>query len=182
VLEEAPKFHVMLARFDSTAQSAVFQRSVVQEFPNISIIDLNLILQTVDSVLSKVSFVIRFMAFFSILTGLLVLTGSVIVSKYQRIEESVLLRTLGASRAQIFKINVLEYFLLGSIAAFTGIFIALGAGWALASFSFDSDFRPDAVPLILGYLAITLLTVFIGLSNSRSVVMKPPLEILRSEV
>ena len=181
VLEEAPKFHVMLARFDSTAQSAVLQRSVVQEFPNISIIDLNLILQTVDSVLGKVSFVIRFMAFFSILTGLLVLTGSVIVSKYQRIQESVLLRTLGASRAQIFKINILEYFLLGSIAAFTGILIALGAGWALAYFSFDSDFRPDPVPLILGYLAITLLTLLVGLSNSRSVVMKPPLEILRSE-
>ncbi len=181
VLEEAPKFHVMLARFDSTAQSAGFQRAVVQEFPNISIIDLNLILHTVDSVLGKVSFVIRFMAFFSILTGLLVLSGSVIVSKYQRIQESVLLRTLGASRSQIFRINMLEYFLLGSIAAFAGIFIALGAGWALAYFSFDADFYPPIGTLLIGYGCITLLTVLIGMSNSRSVVRKPPLEILRNE-
>jgi putative ABC transport system permease protein len=181
VLENAPKFHVLLTRIDGAEQSANFQREVVTAFPNISVIDLNLVLETVDAVLGKVSFIIRFMAFFSIITGLLVLIGSVIISKYQRIQESVLLRTLGADRSTILKINTLEYFLLGSLAALTGIVIAIAAGSILAYFSFDTVLAPDFLVLAGTYVAITALTVVIGLSNSRDVVRKSPLEILRRE-
>jgi putative ABC transport system permease protein len=181
VLEEAPKFHVMLSRFKDEAQSARFQQAVVRQFPNVSIVDLNLILETIDSVITKVSFVIRFMAFFSIITGLIVLVGSVIISKFQRMQESVLLRTLGASRRQILSINALEYFILGSLAALVGIFIAILASLALAWFSFDTLFAPQFWPLVGAYVAITILTVIIGLSNSRDVVRRPPLEILRKE-
>jgi putative ABC transport system permease protein len=181
VLENAPKFHVLLTRIGGAEQSAAFQREVVSRYPNISVIDLNLVLETVDAVLSKVSFIIRFMAFFSIITGLLVLTGSVIISKFQRVQESVLLRTLGASRSMILKINTLEYFLLGSLAALTGILIALLAGSALAYFSFNTVLAPDLVVLLSAYVVITLLTVVIGLSNSRDVVRKSPLEVLRRE-
>lgn len=181
VLEEAPKFHVMLSRFKDEAQSARFQQAVVRQFPNVSIVDLKLILETIDSVITKVSFVIRFMAFFSIITGLIVLVGSVIISKFQRMQESVLLRTLGASRRQILSINALEYFILGSLAALVGIFIAILASLALAWFSFDTLFAPQFWPLVGAYVAITILTVIIGLSNSRDVVRRPPLEILRKE-
>ncbi len=181
VLEQAPKFHVLLTRFNSPQQSAVYQRAMVKKFPNISIIDLDLVLETVDAVLGKVSFVIRFMAYFSILTGILVLIGSVTISKYQRIQESVLLRTLGASRNQILSINAIEYFLLGSLASPTGIFIALLANLALASYSFDTVLIPDFWPLAAAYLAITGITILIGLVNSREVLTKPPLEILRKE-
>ncbi|AHM63346.1 hypothetical protein D770_25505 [Flammeovirgaceae bacterium 311] len=182
VLERAPKFHVIITRIDSAQQAAAFQRAVVQRFPNVSLIDLNLILQTVDEVIGKVSFVIRFMAFFSIVTGLVVLIGSVIISKYQRIQESVLLRTLGASRRQILSINFKEYFFLGSLAALTGVFISLLGSWALAYFSFETPFSPPLWPILIAYIVITVLTILIGLSNSRSVVNKPPLEILRTEV
>lgn len=181
ILEKAPKFHVLLTRFDSTQQSADYQRAVVQQYPNVSIIDLDLILTTVDAVLGKVSFVIQFMAFFSIITGVLVLIGSVIISKFQRVQESVLLRTLGANRKQILLINTFEYFLLGSIAALTGILIALIAGSLLAYFSFNTVLRPDWVVVIISYLAITILTVGVGMSNSRDIIRKPPLEILRRE-
>ena len=181
VLENAPKFHVLLTRFTTPEQSAFFQQSLVAKFPNVSIIDLNLILQTVDGVLKKVSFIIRFMALFSIFTGVLVLIGSVIISKYQRIRESVLLRTMGAERNQILGINALEYFLLGSLASLTGIVISVFLNMALAQFSFNTIFTPDFLPLIICYLAITLTTVVIGLLNSREVVNKPPLEILRNE-
>jgi len=181
VLEEAPQFFVQLTRFDSTAQSASFQKALVSQFPNVSVIDLNLVLETVDEVLSKVSFVIRFMAFFSMVTGLLVLIGSVLISKYQRIQESVLLRTLGASRKQIAGINLVEYFLLGSLSAFSGIAIALAAGSLLAKVSFDAVLLPQPVPLLITFGSITLLTMIIGLLNSREVVNKPPLEILRKE-
>ncbi|MEO9032694.1 MAG: FtsX-like permease family protein [Ginsengibacter sp.] len=79
-------------------------------------------------------FVIRFMAAFSIITGIVVLVSSVLISKYQRIQESVLLRTLGGSRRQIFTITALEYFFLGAFAAFRGILLALAASWSLAHF------------------------------------------------
>ncbi len=182
VLERAPKFHVLITQVESDEQAAKFQQAVVKRFPNVSVIDLQLILETIDEIIAKVSFVIRFMAFFSIITGIIVLIGSVIISKFQRIQESVLLRTIGASRRQILNINALEYFFLGSLATFTGVLIALLASWALALFSFETPFTPSLLPLLVTYLAITSLTVLIGLSNSRGIVNNPPLEILRKEI
>jgi putative ABC transport system permease protein len=125
--------------------------------------------------------VIRFMAGFSILTGIIVLIASVLISKYQRLQESVLLRTLGASRKQIFAITALEYFFLGALAAVTGIVLSLAGSWALAKYSFESEFKPDFVPITVLFLAVSLLTVFIGLINSRGILSKPPLEVLRQE-
>ncbi|WKN30227.1 FtsX-like permease family protein [Porifericola rhodea] len=182
VLERAPKFHVLITRVESNQIAARFQQAVVKEYPNVSIVDLQLILKTVDEIVSKVSFVIRFMAFFSIITGIIVLIGSVIISKFQRIQESVLLRTIGASRRQILSINAMEYFFLGSLATLTGVLISMLASWALAQFSFETPFNPSLLPLLVTYIIITGLTVLIGLSNSREIVNNPPLEVLRKEV
>ncbi len=181
VLERAPQFHVLITRVASDQQAAQFQQAVVKGFPNVSVIDLKLILQTIDEIIGKISFVIRFMAFFSIITGVIVLIGSVIISKYQRIQESVLLRTMGANRKQILTINALEYFFLGSLSALAGVFIALLGSWALARFSFEVPFNPAVGPVLLVYLIITALTMLIGLSNSRSILNNPPLEVLRQE-
>lgn len=182
VLEEAPKFYVLLTRVNSEEASARFQQSVVQRFPNISIIDLALVLSTLDEILGKIGFVIRFMGAFSIITGLIVLIASVLISKYQRIKESVLLRTLGASRRQILVITALEYFFLGAFASATGILLSLGASWALSRYIFRTSFVLQPWPLVIVFISICLLTVFIGLINSRSVLNKPPLEVLRQEV
>ena len=181
VLESAPKFHVQLTRFKNGAQSAQFQQALVGKFPNVSVIDLNLVIETVETILDQVSFVIRFMALFSIITGIIVLIGSVIISKYQRIQESVLLRTMGASRRQIMGINAVEYFLLGSLAALTGIILSLPASWALAKYIFQATLQPPWLSLLIGFALLTGLTLLIGLLNSREVVNKPPLEILRKE-
>lgn len=181
VLEEAPQFHVLMTKVEDENTSANFQRALVTNFPNVSVIDLALILRTIDELLEKVSFVIQFMALFSIITGLLVLTSSVIISKFQRIQESVLLRTLGAKRKQILMIAGLEYFFLGSLASLSGTLLALAGSWALAYYSFETPFVPDLLPILVAYLIITSLTVVIGLLNSRGVLNKPPLEILRSE-
>jgi putative ABC transport system permease protein len=145
-------------------------------------VNLELILQTLDDILGKVAFVIRFMAIFSIITGLLVLAGSVMISKYQRIQESVLLRTLGAVKWQVYKITAMEYFILGSLASLVGILLSLGSSWALAYFTFEAPFLPSIVPMIVMFMLITLLTMVIGLANSRSVVTRPPLEILRNDI
>jgi len=182
VLETAPQFHVIVSRVESEGQSARYQQALVQQFPNVSAIDLTQILRSVEDVLNKVSFVIRFMALFSILTGLLVLISSVVLSKYQRIKESVLLRTLGASRRQILRINALEYFFLGTFATGTGIGLSIIGSWAMAHFSFEVPFSPNWLPPFLVFLIITALTVLIGLLNSREVLTNPPLEVLRREV
>lgn len=182
VLEDAPQFHVLLTRVPSNEVSASFQRAVVKAFPNISMIDLGLVLSVLDEILTKMGFVIRFMAAFSIVTGLIVLIASVLISKYQRIRESVLLRTLGASRKQIFVITALEYFFLGALAAGAGIVLSLIASWCLARFSFETTFTPELMPVLILFILISSLTVLIGLFNSRGVLNKPPLEVLRSEI
>lgn len=182
VLEEAPQFHVLLTRVASNEVSANFQRTIVKTYPNISMIDLGLVLSVLDEILTKMGFVIRFMAAFSIVTGLIVLIASVLISKYQRIRESVLLRTLGASRKQILVITALEYFFLGALAAGAGIILSLIASWGLAKFSFETTFTPEMLPVVFLFLLITSLTVMIGLFNSRGILNKPPLEVLRSEV
>jgi len=181
VLEQAPQFHVLVTRVEEPSRSAAVQRELAQRFPSVSVVDLDLILRTAEDLLSKVSFVIRFMAFFSILTGLLVLAGSVLVSRYQRLRESVLLRTLGASRGQILRINSYEYLLLGSLGALAGIMLALFAAWGIAWFSFEMTFAPRWLPLLLIFPAIAGLTVLIGLANSRGILRQPPLEVLRKE-
>jgi putative ABC transport system permease protein len=155
---------------------------MVKQYPNVSIIDLGLVLHILDDLMSKIGFVIRFMAGFSIITGIVVLIASVLISKYQRMKESVLLRTLGANRKQIFAITALEYWFLGSLAAFTGILLALAASWALAHYVFDTAFHPQLLPPIVLFLLVCLLTVITGLVNSRGLLNRPPLEILRQEV
>jgi putative ABC transport system permease protein len=154
----------------------------VQKFPNVSIIDLGLVLSVLDDLFTKIGFVIKFMAGFSIITGLVVLIASVLISKYQRLQESVLLRTLGASRKQIFAISALEYFFLGALAAATGILLALAGSWALAEYSFKTEFTPQWLYVVIVFFSVPLITMIIGLMNSRGLLTKPPLEVLRQEV
>lgn len=121
------------------------------------------------------------MAFFSILTGIIVLVGSVRNSKYQRIKESVLLRTLGAKSKQILQITALEYMYLGIIGSLVGILLSFISSQLLAIFLFKQPFIPSAIPFLVFLPGITLLVLIIGLSNIRSVLKSPPLEVLRRE-
>ena len=144
-------------------------------------IDMSLVLKTVDSIVTKVSFAVRFMAYFTLGTGLLVLMATVLTGRYQRIQESILLRTLGASRAQIFRILLVEYVALGLLAAFTGVLLALAASWALSVFVFKTGFAPPLLPLVVALAGVPALTVFTGLLMSRGVLNHPPLAVLRAE-
>jgi putative ABC transport system permease protein len=181
VLEDAPSMNVLVTRVDSGAQSALMQRDVVNAFPNVSVIDLTLILQTVDSIIAKVTFVIRFMALFTVLTGILVMVGALVSGHFQRVQECVLLRTLGASGGQIFRILSVEYLSLGLLAALAGILLALAAAWALAAFAFAVSFAPPVWPLLAALVAVPALTLTTGLLMSRGILNQPPLAILRSE-
>ncbi|WP_075350562.1 ABC transporter permease [Algoriphagus marinus] len=179
VLEQAPKFHVLITKTKNDRQAADVQVEIVRRFPNISIINLGAIVETLEEILGKISFVIQFMAFFSIATGILVLISSLIISKYQRMRESILLRTLGASSAIVSKINTLEYFFLGSLASLSGIILSFGATWLLSEFVFNIQFRGAWLEALILYLAITGLTIVLGWLNGRKIINQPPMEILR---
>jgi putative ABC transport system permease protein len=181
VLEDAPQFHVIVTRTQDKAQSARFQRVLVRDFPNVSAIDLSLVLETIDSVLDRLSFVIRFMAFFSVATGFLVMIAAIVSGRYQRMRESVLLRTLGASSRQLRTIFLVEYFFLGLFSATTGVLLSLVASWAIATFVFKTAFIPAPTVILGAFLVVTVITILVGLSNSRGIFNHPPLEVLRSE-
>jgi putative ABC transport system permease protein len=180
-LEEAPQFHVLVTRAAASAARAALQRRAVERFPNVSIIDLDLILRTVDTVLDKVAVVVRFMALFSIGTAVVVLVAVVSGTRFQRLRESVLLRTLGASRQQVQRMALVEYFLLGGLAGLAGLLLALGGGWALTRFVFEITFAPTLLPLLLAFAAAPLLTALVGVLGSRGIHAAPPLEVLRQE-
>ncbi len=182
VLENAPQFNVLTTYVPNEAISADLQRDLVKKFPNVSVLDLRQVYTIIEDILDKISWIINFMAFFSILTGIIVLIGSVRNSKYQRIKESVLLRTLGAKSKQIVRITALEYVYLGMLGSLVGILLSLISSQLLATMLFKEPFVPSVVPFLIFLPGITALVLLIGLSNIRSVLKSPPLEVLRKEV
>ncbi|MET6989875.1 ABC transporter permease [Sediminicola arcticus] len=181
VLEEAPQFRVLTTKVPNEKKSALLQKELVKQFPNVSILDLRQVLSVIEGLLEKISWIINFMAFFSILTGVIVLLGAVRTSKYQRIKESVLLRTIGARGNQILKITALEYAYLGVLGSLSGILLSLIGSQLLALLVFKTSFIPSLFPFLVLFPGITLLVLSIGLLNSRSVIKSPPLEVLRKE-
>jgi len=181
VLEAAPQFHVAALRAATPADSGRVQRALVAAMPNVTAIDLALVMETIDNVLSKVSFVIEFMALFTVVTGIIVLAGAVLTGRFQRIRETVLLRTLGASHRQLVQIQLVEYAILGLLAAVVGCGLALIGNSLLAYFVFD--LTPVAPAGLLGgaVLAVMVVTLTTGFLSSRGITNHPPLEVLRQE-
>ena len=181
VLDGAPKFHVAAVRAPTAAASAGLQRAIVRDFPNVTAIDLALVLATVDGVLGKVSFVIEFMAFFTVATGLLVLACAVINGRYQRRLETVLLRTLGATRSQVARIQLVEYAVLGGLAASVGALLSLVASGLLARLVFRITPAAPPLAIILSVAGVSGLTLIVGRLADRGLLEQPPLEVLRAE-
>ncbi len=182
VLEEAPQFHVVVTRIDDPQTSARFQQETVTRFPNVSMIDLSLILGTLNTILGKVSLIVRFMALFSVFTGVIVLIGVVTNSRFQRMQESVLLKTLGGSRNQILKIMSIEYLFLGAIGAITGVVLAFAATWILTVFVFNITYVPAFIPVVAVIGGISLITILVGMLASAGIYRQSPLEVLRAEI
>ena len=155
---------------------------MVKDFPNVTILDLRQVFTIIEDILGKITWIINFMAFFSILTGLIVLVGSVRNSKYQRIKESVLLRTIGANGNQILQISANEYLFLGLLGSLTGILLSLASSQLLATLLFKEPFVPSAIPFLVLLPLITLFVMLVGLFNIRAVLNSSPLEVLRKEV
>jgi putative ABC transport system permease protein len=181
VLENAPQFYVTTTKIENQQAANRFQEQLVLQFPNVSLIDLRLVLSTVNELFNKLGLVVRFLALFSIITGLVVLAGAVINSKFVRIKENVLLRTMGARTRQITSITLIEYAYLGLFAALTGMILSIGGGWLLTKFFFEIQFAFSWKELAVITFGVIFLTMLIGWFNSREVINTPPLKVLRKE-
>jgi putative ABC transport system permease protein len=180
VLEGAPGFHVVTTRVPAGLTSGELQRALVKQFPNVSAIDLTLILENVRGILEKISRVISVLAGFTVLAGLPILIGTLLNGRDQRLRESILLRTLGASARQVRIILVIEYAALGALSALAGLLLAIAANTALALFVFKATPWPDPILVAVTFAATTGLALLGGLALSRGVSRHPPLAILRN--
>ena len=181
VLEAAPKFYVVAARAADAAESARVQQAVVAAFPNVSALDLAMVVQTVDGILAKVQFVVQFLSLFTVATGVIVLVGAVATGRFQRLRESVLLRTLGASGAQLMQIQLVEYTVLGLLGALVGSGLAYAANAALAVWVFKAPVILPIAPLLGAVGVVTVITVVAGGWTGRGISRQPPLAVLREE-
>jgi putative ABC transport system permease protein len=181
VLEDAPAMFILATRTPDPQATAKVQAELITQFPNVSAIDLRLILATVDSILTKIGWVVQFMALFTICAGLLVMAGTIITSRYQRIRESVLLRTLGADSKIIIRILFIEFAAVGFLAALVGGFVSVGTTWALMTFLFKLPLVIAWDMVVYGMLSMMVLTTGTGLLNTRGITHQSPLEILRQE-
>jgi len=180
-LDKAPQTFVVLARVEDPARRTALQQEVVAAHPNVSALDLTQVQRAIETILDRVVLAIRFMALFTLAAGTVVLVGAIAASRYQRVREGALLRTLGATRHQLVRILLAEYAVLGTLAATTALVLSVLAGWGLVRFVFDGHFALPAASLLGLVFGITVLTVVVGLSGSTEVWRRPPLEVLRAE-
>lgn len=178
-LRRAPQQFVIVANVPAGAPLAAMQRDVVRRYPNVSSLDLTLVKQTIGSIIDRVTLAIRFLGLFSLAMGVPVLFSAVAATRRARLREGVLLRTLGASRAQVARVLLAEYGALGALGALTGMVLSFGGAWAIARFVFDDPFDPAIGPTLLIAVGMLLLTMTIGLLTSRDVYRETPMMAIR---
>ncbi len=178
-LAGAPQTFVMLTHADDALDRARLQHTAATTLPNVTSIDLTLIQRTLGKILNRVSVAVRFMALFSVATGIIVLVGAVMASRRQRMREAVLLKTLGATRSQIGRVMLAEYGVLGALGSATGMVLSLGGAWGVMHFIFDAPFRPAIPQMLLLALAMMALTTAIGLLGGRDVFRATAMAALR---
>ncbi len=180
-LDHAPQSWVTMVRAPDAMVRGRVQREVAEHAANVTAIDLGEIQHAIESVVDRIVMAIRFMALFSLITGTIVLIGAIATSRWQRIREGTLLRTLGATRGQVLTILCTEYAALGLAASIVASILAGGAGWALARWIFNVHFVLPLASMATLAVGLVALTTTVGLWNSLEVLNKPPLEVLRAE-
>ncbi|MGE5302833.1 MAG: ABC transporter permease, partial [Alphaproteobacteria bacterium] len=181
VLEQAPQFYAFVMHVDSTERSALLQRAVVERFPNVSMIDLTLVLNTLDAILGRISAAVQFVALFTIFTGFFVLGSAILSRRSQRLKESILLKTLGAPRRQIVTIVAAEYLFLALIACLTGFVLAGLASWALSYYFLGVTFSFSPGPAAAILAVTTAVTLGLGILGCWGIFSRSALEALRAE-
>ncbi|NDD63376.1 MAG: FtsX-like permease family protein [Acidobacteria bacterium] len=181
-LNDAPTMYISAVRGPAApAERARLQRELVDRFPNISTIDVRDIIDVAREIVSNVSLAISFVGGFVLLSGLLILIGSIAMTKFNRLYESAILKTLGAKRRLIILVTLIEYGLLGLLAGLLGSAAAVALTWAISEKALRISWHFSPGVNLLGILVALLLVTIVGVMSSWDVLIRKPLGILRNE-
>ena len=181
-LDRAPHTYIgTLVAPEAPAARAAFQRDLVAAYPNVSAIDVREILATIQGIVDAVTLAISIVGAVALGSGVLILIGAVAMTKFQRIYEAAILRTLGASTRVLATMLALEYTALGLLAGCIGAAGALALTWGICRYVFEIDWRPAPGVLTAGAAVTTALVGIIGVVASLDVLRKKPLATLRAE-
>lgn len=179
-LEDAPQFLAITAKSPSVNNKAQFQREVIKTFPNISTLDLDRVINSVSETIAKIVTAIQFLAYFSLLTGIIVLISSIHNTRLLRINESALLKTIGARSTLLNQINIYEFTILGLITTIIGVGAGIVLSGTLAYFLFDVYDTPDPFINSIIFICTIILITLTGYLSNRMNHSKTPLETLRN--
>jgi putative ABC transport system permease protein len=180
-LESAPTMYVggLNVQGDDDARSR-FQRLVLDKYPNVTIIDVAEIVRSVARLLNNVTLAVSFIGAFVLLSGVLILIGSIAMTRYQRIYESAILKTLGAKRKLLLAMMLAEYGVLGLIAGVTGSIAGAILSYAASRFILDIPWTLTVNVNLIGIAATLAMVTIVGTLASLDVLTRKPLGILRS--
>jgi len=179
-LDGAPTTFVATARVPEGAEPRV-QDAVVAAFPNVTVIPVRDLLQRAAGILAQIAFAIRAIALFSIAAGLAVMTGTLVASRWQRLAESAILRTLGASRGAVARIFAVEYACLGAAAGIGGSALAALLAWIVQRFVLEVPVVIAPHVLALGAALAVVTALAVGFLATFRILGQPPLAVLREE-
>ncbi|HZB43638.1 MAG TPA: FtsX-like permease family protein, partial [Pyrinomonadaceae bacterium] len=157
-----------------------FQRQLLEQYPNVMAIDVADIVRSVSRILDNITLAVTFIGGFVLLCGGLILVGSIAMTKFQRVYESAVLKTLGARRGTILAVLLVEYGLLGAVAGLVGGAAAVALSYAVARYVFDIQWEFAPAITFGGILATVLVVCLVGALSSLDVLTRKPLAILRS--
>jgi putative ABC transport system permease protein len=181
-LEQAPQTYIAPVKGPAgPAARARFQHDLVSRFPNVSVIDFHEILETVRDVMSKVTLAITVVGMLVLFSGGLILVGAVAMTKFQRVYEAAVFKTLGASTRKIATMLLVEYGVLGSLAGLVGSAGAVALTWGVSRYALDIPWRLFPAEHIGGVALTAALVAAIGVLSSLDVLRNKPLATLRSE-
>jgi len=155
------------------------QQGVVDALPNVTALSTRDIVDTIESVVNKLLTLVDFMSGFTIACGLFILSGAVASTKFRRLKEAALLKTLGATRKTVAFILGYEYVTLGIIAGFIGVVLSVGLSWAVMEYIVKSPWHLRLMPLVWAWLFAVVLTTGTGILSSLDVLNNKPIKTLR---
>jgi putative ABC transport system permease protein len=162
------------------AQVGQVQAALFAGYPTVTVINIADVVATIQGVVQQITLVIRFLAGFSILAGAVILASSVASTRFRRIREVVVLKTLGAKRMRIAGIFAVEFIMLGSLAGLVGaVFANLLSSQLLRRM--DVTFHGGWIADLLAIFGTALLAVATGWLASFRILGQRPLEVLREE-
>jgi putative ABC transport system permease protein len=156
------------------------QRALYKAYPTVTVINVAQALETVRAVVIQITYVIQFLAAFSIFAGVIILASSIAGTRYRRIREVVVLKTLGATRRRIATVFSIEFAVLGLVSGVVGILFAnVIARVLLTRMTVAYHFLWGwTVAALVGTAGLTVAT---GWMASHRILGRKPLEVLREE-